>query len=214
MTARRPIKARESAWASLAAEHLAAAGVTPNQISIASVACAAASGLCFFSAGVAATALMRAVFLVLAGLAIQLRLICNLLDGMVAVEGGLKTKSGEIFNDMPDRIADPLILIGAGCFPGTLLAATLGWLAALLAVLTAYVRVLGGSAGATQYFTGPMAKQHRMAVLTVASVLSAVEAFFTAEPTIMTLALAVIAIGCVVTVARRVRLIVAELESK
>jgi len=40
--------------------------------------------------------------------------VCNLLDGMVAIEGGLKTPAGELFNDVPDRISDPLILVGAG----------------------------------------------------------------------------------------------------
>ena len=47
------------------------------------------------------------------------------------------------------------------------LAAPLGWAAAVLAVLTAYVRVLGGSLGLTQHFIGPMAKQHRMFTLTL-----------------------------------------------
>ena len=37
-----------------------------------------------------------------------------MLDGMVAIEGGRQTKSGEIFNDLPDRIADALIFVCAG----------------------------------------------------------------------------------------------------
>jgi len=41
-------------------------------------------------------------------------------------------------------------------------------LAAALAILTAYVRVLGVSVGTPQYYLGPMAKQHRMAALTAA----------------------------------------------
>ena len=44
-----------------------------------------------------------------------------------------------------------------------------------LAILTAYVRVLGGAIGTRQYFIGPMAKPQRMAVMTVACVLSVVE---------------------------------------
>jgi phosphatidylglycerophosphate synthase len=213
MSARRPIKARDSAWAATAASHLAAAGVTPNQISIASVGCAALSALAFLGARVT-HGVPQALWLLSAAAAIQLRLVCNLLDGMVAVEGGLKTKSGEIFNDMPDRIADPLILVGAGYFPGDPTSAMLGWLAALLAVLTAYVRVLGGSAGATQLFIGPMAKQHRMAVMTVAAALAALESLVGAPHLVVTLALGAIAGGCVVTVVRRVTRIVTELESR
>ena len=56
----------------------------------------------------------RALMLVLAVAGIQGRLLCNMLDGMVAIEGGRQTKSGEIFNDLPDRIADALIFICAG----------------------------------------------------------------------------------------------------
>jgi phosphatidylglycerophosphate synthase len=212
MSARRPIKARDSAWAGAAAARLAVAGVTPNQISIASVACAALSSLAFLGARFTRGA-PQAALLVLAAAAIQLRLLCNLLDGMVAVEGGLKTKSGEIFNDMPDRIADPLVLVGAGYLPGDPMSVTLGWLAALLAVLTAYVRVLGGSAGATQLFIGPMAKQHRMAVMTAAATLAALEALVGAPHLVVTAALGVIVVGCVATVVRRLTRIVAELES-
>jgi phosphatidylglycerophosphate synthase len=213
MSARRPIKARASPWACAAAARLAAAGVTPNQISIASVACAAVSALAFLGARFT-RGVPQAVLLVLAAAAIQLRLVCNLLDGMVAVEGGLKTKSGEIFNDMPDRIADPLVLVGAGYFPGDPMSATLGWLAALLAVLTAYVRVLGGSTGTAQLFIGPMAKQHRMAVMTAAATLAALEALVGAPHLVVTAALGVIAVGCVATMVRRVTRIVAELESR
>jgi phosphatidylglycerophosphate synthase len=52
--------------------------------------------------------------LLLAAAAIQLRLLCNLLDGMLAVEGGLKTPLGELYNEIPDRLADVAILAGAG----------------------------------------------------------------------------------------------------
>src|SRR5438105_2817615 len=37
---------------------------------------------------------------------IQLRLLCNLLDGMVAIEGGFRSRSGEVFNELPDRVSD------------------------------------------------------------------------------------------------------------
>src|SRR5260370_23846239 len=101
-----------------------------------------------------------------------------MLDGMVGVEGGLQTKSGEVFNDLPDRIADALIFIGAGHAVHTLpYGMELGWIAALLAVFTAYVRMLGGAAGLAQSFAGPMAKQQRMALMTGACLLSIFETF-------------------------------------
>ena len=94
---------------------------------------------------------------------VQLRLICNLLDGMVAIEGGRKSKVGAIYNEFPDRIADTLFLVPLGYAAGV---PWLGWACALLAALTAYVRVFGGSLGLVQDFSGIMAKQRRMAALT------------------------------------------------
>lgn len=163
-----------------------------------------------------------AVLFVVAVLGMQLRLICNLLDGMVAVEGGKSSPVGEIYNDLPDRIADPVILVGAGY--ATLVAAgettalvarwgvELGWLAAALALLTAYTRVLGRGIGGGIHFVGPMAKQHRMAVLTVACLVSSglslgPEAARCWGGVVVFAALAVISVGCVLTIVRRTRLI-------
>src|SRR3954451_22349143 len=160
---RRPLQSRQSRWAQAAAGWLTRRQVRPNTISLAGVVLAAVAGGCL-AASILVEPAARAALLVVAAAMIQLRLVCNLLDGMVAIEGGLKTRSGELFNDVPDRVSDPLILIGAGY--GIVWGAwgpTLGWLAATLAILTAYVRVLGVSVGTPAYYLGPMAKQHRMA---------------------------------------------------
>ena len=103
------------------------------------------------------------------------RLLCNMLDGMLAVEGGLKTPSGELYNELPDRLADLLILVGAGYAIVVPWGPELGWAAAADGALTAYVRTLGVAAGASQHFVGPMAKPRRMHVLIAACLLSAVE---------------------------------------
>ena len=128
----------------------------------------------------------RAAWWLLAAAAIQLRLLCNLLDGMLAVEEGLQTPVGPLFNEVPDRIADVLILAGAGysirALPGGV---ALGWTAAAAALFTAYVRQLGGALTGTQHFGGPMAKQHRMFTLTVASGLAAIEAIAGAPARVM-----------------------------
>ena len=87
-------------------------------------------------------------------------------------------------------------------------------MAGLLAVLTAYVRVLGGSTGVKQSFIGPMAKQHRMAVMTAACLLATVEPALGWNGRVMTLALGVIVFGSLITIIRRVRRIVKELEAR
>ncbi|HEV7734870.1 MAG TPA: CDP-alcohol phosphatidyltransferase family protein [Candidatus Binatia bacterium] len=212
---RRPIKARESSWAASIASSLAKAGVAPNHISIASVVAGALAGLCFVIAGHSSSVAVRVLAFVGAAAGIQLRLLCNLFDGMVAVEGGRRTKSGEVFNDLPDRIADPFILVGAGyAVSSTSWGVDLGWAAGLLAVLTAYVRVLGGSTGIPQSFMGPMAKQHRMAVMTGAALLSAVETVVLGSDRVLVLALVVVVVGCIVTVVRRTQLVIASLEAR
>ena len=202
---RRPLAVRDSNFAIGTARWLAKQRMTPNQISVLSVIFAALASAAFFARPVV-SGYLEPLLLILAALFIQARLLCNLFDGMVAMEGGKKTASGELFNDIPDRIADPLILIGAGYSIAFLpYGEALGWAAAVLAVMTAYIRVLGVSIGAPADFRGPMAKQHRMAALTITCVLSLGEPFFAIQGQVMMICLAAIVIGCVITVYRRTR---------
>ena len=200
---RRPLKVRDAGLAKSIAKRLSQRSITPNQISILSIFFAAsAGGALVMSANTSPQGNMIAVLL--AAVFIQCRLLCNLFDGMVAVEGGKSTPSGELFNDIPDRIADPIILVAAGyaipMFPWGLAA---GWSAGLLAVMTAYVRTLSASAGAPVDFGGPMAKQHRMALMTLACVLAAIEGFSWERGYVFMITLLAINVGCVATVARR-----------
>ena len=207
---RRELATRNARWARAFAEQLAASGVRPNAVSVAGVGFALASGTAFYLSPDFARG-GRAALLFAAAACIQLRLVCNLLDGMLAVEGGLKSRTGEIFNDLPDRVADVLILVGAGYAIREFASGpTLGWAAAVVAVFTAYVRVLGGSLGLTQHFIGPMAKQHRMFTLTVASLLASVEALVDMPPRAIPAGLAVIVAGSIATAVRRTRRILHE----
>jgi phosphatidylglycerophosphate synthase len=153
--------------------------------------------------------------LVAAATLVQLRLLANLMDGMLAIEEGRRSNSGPLFNEIPDRIADVLFLAAAG-YAVTWLSwgDALGWAAAVAAVLTAYLRVLGGSLGLEEHFSGPMAKPHRMAVLTAACLLSIIEVPYGYEGRVLAVALAVIAAGSVVTFARRTRLLARELSGQ
>lgn len=211
---RRPLSSRDTQWAKAAAQWLAKAGFRPNHISVLSFvfACLAASTL--IAAGRSGLPGRGLLFLAAAAF-FQLRLLCNLFDGMVAVEGGFKTKSGEIFNELPDRFSDAVILASAGyAAPGSEALHALGWLAALLSILTAYVRALGASAGASQCFAGPMAKPQRMALMTVVCVIMGVLGLLGKSPDLLHPTLAIVSAGCLLTIARRVFRIVRELESK
>jgi phosphatidylglycerophosphate synthase len=213
---RRPLQSRQTRWAVAMASWLTRQHVQPNTISLASMVFAALAGGCLALTG-SDGPLSRVALLVLAAVMIQLRLLCNLLDGMVAIEGGLKTKAGELFNDVPDRISDPLILVGAGygvVWGGW--GVSLGWLAAALAIMTAYVRVLGVSVGSPQYYLGPMAKQHRMAVLTLACIAGLFETVFVESYTgrAVGIALVVIVVGSVLTTGRRLQRIAGDLNGR
>ncbi len=215
---RRPLKTRGRAWAQALAAALARRRVAPNAISVASIAFAALAGAAFV-AWPHAVGWQQPVLLVAAAAGIQLRLICNLLDGMVAVEGGLRSPTGDLYNEVPDRISDSLILIGLGYglaawarpLPWS---ADLGWAAALTAMLTAYIRALGAGLGLPGCFHGPMAKPHRMALLTAAALASAALVAFTWTPWILWGALALIVAGSLITCARRLAAIAAFLRAR
>lgn len=211
---RRPIKSRGTRLARILAGSLTRAGVSPNAISLASVVFAGLAGVCLFLAGRKGLGWSGSWLLVVACCGIQLRLLCNLLDGMVAVEGGLGTKAGELFNELPDRFSDTFILIAAGYYSAEFRwSHELGWIASILALMTAYVRALGASLGAGQHFVGPMAKQQRMAILTGACLLAALAPCCPPLASLVPWALAVIVVGAGVTVWRRCARIAAALEA-
>jgi phosphatidylglycerophosphate synthase len=204
---RRPLSSRDTSWARWVARLLTRSGISPNQISMASMAMAALAGLAFWRAGAAESG-QRAAFLCAAALFCQLRLLCNLFDGMVAIEGGQKASDGAFWNEFSDRVADMAIFVGVGY---GMAAPALGWAAAGLAVLTAYTRELGRNCGLPADFSGPMAKQHRMAVTTAAALLSLSEPLWLERGQVLTVALWVIAIGSAFTALRRAWRIVAAL---
>jgi phosphatidylglycerophosphate synthase len=178
---------------------MAGLSVTPNQISKSSIAAALVAGGCFWASGLADGG-ARVLCLLGAALFCQIRLLCNLFDGMVAIEGGKAEPDGPFWNEFPDRIADLVILVGAGYGTGQ---PALGWAAAAFAIFTAYVRELGRAIGQPSDFSGPMAKPHRMATMTAAAALSVFEPFWNGRGGILTLALAVVALGAAFTVLRR-----------
>ena len=213
-TPRRELRTRNAGWARLLARQLARLGVRPNAVSTASIVFAGLAGLCLAISPAAGGGGRAALFLVAAAL-VQMRLLCNLLDGMLAVEHGLATRNGLLYNEIPDRIADVIVLAGAGYATGSATwGAALGWTAAALALFTAYIRVLAGSLGVTQSFAGPMAKQHRMFIITVVAMASAAEAWLGLPMRAMPIGLAIVVFGAIVTIARRIHRMSRELEAR
>jgi phosphatidylglycerophosphate synthase len=201
---RRPLKSRSTAWAQFLAGVLVRAGASPNAISVTSIVFAALGA--WLLVGFA-----NPVALVCAALCIQLRLLCNLLDGMVAIEGGRKSATGALYNEIPDRIGDSLLIVALGYAAGT---PVLGWFGALAAAVTAYIRVLGGALGQAQDFRGPMAKPHRMAVATLGCFFGAIELAIRGSHWALSAAIWIIAVGATLTCATRARAIAQRLRSR
>ncbi|WP_105385368.1 CDP-alcohol phosphatidyltransferase family protein [Neorhizobium alkalisoli] len=207
---RRPLASRNTRWAASIARWMASKTITPNQISQASIVAAAIAGGAFYLSG-QTIGWSRVACLLVAVLFCQVRLLCNLFDGMVAVEGGKGEPDGPFWNEFPDRAADLLIFAGVGYgidMPG------LGWAAGAFAVLTAYVRELSRATGNPSDFSGPMAKQHRMAAISAAGLTSILEPLWGGHNQILTIGLAVVAFGAAFTAARRAKTLIARLKSQ
>ncbi|QDK39063.1 CDP-alcohol phosphatidyltransferase family protein [Bdellovibrio sp. NC01] len=196
LSSRRELKTRGKAWAQQLALAVAKTNVTPNQVSVLSVVFAL-GGLVAY---IAAHSTANSWLLIFAIAGIQLRLLCNLLDGMLAIEYKKKSAVGDLYNEIPDRIADAIIILGAGLYCqahdfGMALAAT----NIFLATMTAYIRALGASLGLGHQFLGPMAKQHRMALLTIAT---AIDMIFNIDAVYV--ALWIMFVGLLITLVRRI----------
>ena len=203
---RRPLASRNLKIWQVTASKLAQLGVTPNSISVSSIFFGCVAGLAF-----AATAHYpdhQRWFWLLGALGIQLRLLANMLDGMVAVELGRGSPVGEIYNEAPDRFSDVAILVGLGYSNGG--DPVWGYWAAIAALMTAYVRALGKGAGVPNDFSGPLAKPQRMFLGTVTGVVlgllpiawrQSIEA--TIRVGLPTAMLMVLAVGTAFTAARR-----------
>jgi phosphatidylglycerophosphate synthase len=208
---RRPIAARSWRISQVATDWLVRRGVSANAVSVAGMVAGLAAG-----AALAATAhfdgLPQRLTWLAAAVLVPLRLLANMLDGMVAVGSGQASPVGELYNEVPDRVSDAAALIGLGYAAGGWPA--LGYLAALAAVFTAYVRALGKAAGAGQEFAGPFAKPQRMwCVIGCAAYLGLSPTDWQPAVGLPAVVLGVVAVGSLFTALRRLRRIARRLRS-
>ena len=168
---RRPVTSRNKTWAKKLAYWCAQRNISPNFISILSIVFSIISLVAFY---LDAKLYWNHYFLmIIAVLGIQGRLIMNLLDGMVAVEYNKKSVIGGLFNEVPDRISDSVIILGVGLLSKShQFGMDFCYLAITLSIATAYIRTLGASLNCPHFFVGPMAKQHRMALITASCIIS------------------------------------------
>ncbi len=201
---RRPIAARESPISQRLARLLHNWGISPNTISIVSILFSIIAGVSLYFTSKVESPL----FFWGAAIFILLRLLANMLDGMVAIESGKTSKLGEIFNEVPDRISDAVIFVASGYALGSSI--WLGYTAAILSLLVAYIRALGNYMGVKKLFQGPMAKSHRMFTLVAVFIYLGTFSQTLPIPLLLYWTLLIIVLGSLVTFIRRLARIVSE----
>lgn len=160
-TSRRPIADTLRKTASISVRLCVKCNVHPNAVSILSILASAGAGICFYLSG-------QSPWLVIAAAALcYLRLWFNMLDGMVALASNKASRLGEVFNEMPDRASDVIILAGVAhsglCNP------IIAYWAIIMALAVAYVGTFGQAVGVGRQFGGLMSKPWRMVLLHIGS---------------------------------------------
>jgi hypothetical protein len=156
-------------WTHNLGRFLAQHNVTANDISLLGVMFAATAGAAFYFS-LQPDVLDRALLLLLAAAAIQLHRLTGRLHTIVSRES-VQPRPHAIFYDLPNRIAEVLILVPAGYAVQNLpFGLELAWSAALLGLFSAYVRQMGSGVPETR--SGVTVKNLPMMLLSAASLLS------------------------------------------
>jgi phosphatidylglycerophosphate synthase len=185
-------------------------GISADAISYFSIVAAAGAAFCFLRSA------QYPWLLIVAPLLCFLRLWCNMLDGMVALAGGTASRRGEILNDLPDRISDVVIFVGAA--HSGWMHPLIGYWAAILSLGTAYIGTLGQAVGGRREFGGIMSKPWRMVVLGLGAWLTYAVVggnggnLFLAHLSILDWSCLAIIAGCLQTSAQRLRQILRSLQ--
>ncbi|HVX62393.1 MAG TPA: hypothetical protein VHC19_17375 [Pirellulales bacterium] len=208
-TWRRPIADVFRRTAHAAVKFCVRLGIHPNTVSYSSILASAAAAACFWQA------LRIPVLLVPAVGFCYLRLWLNMLDGMVALASGKASRTGEIANELPDRISDVAIFVGVA--HSGLCHVLSGYWAAIFALLVAYVGTLGQAVGVQREFSGVMTKPWRMVTLNVGAwwtlaLLAAGRDWHLGPLTILDWTNIVVVAGCLQTIAVRLVRIVRSLQ--
>jgi phosphatidylglycerophosphate synthase len=208
---RRPIAQIFRRTAEAATQWCVRLGIHPDAISYASVVAALIAAICFSQSDICPW------LLIVASLFCYLRLWCNMLDGMIAVAAGQASARGEILNDLPDRISDVIIFIGIA--HSGLMNPIIGYWAAILALITAYVGLFGQALNGRREFSGVMSKPWRMVVLSLGAwatfaCQSYGVLFDLGRLTVLDWTCLIVIAGCLQTIIVRLKRIMIALENK
>jgi phosphatidylglycerophosphate synthase len=210
---RQPHASPGSGLAGALAGRAASAGITLDAVPVFTVVFSILAAVCLMTASdVTSSHWLASLVWLGAAACIVLRQLCSMIGGRMA-----KPAAGGLFVEVADRIADMIILMAAGYsndWVVKLAGIPLGWVAAVLAMMTAFIRAQGAALTGTQTFAGPMARPHRMIVIALACLGALVEQWTSNDGKVehvMQAALAVIIVGSAITCVQRLRIITKQL---
>lgn len=140
-----------------ATRRLAGAGITPNQITLATILLSLAAG------GIVLALPGKTWPLLLIPAVLSLRVAFNHIDGLLACEYDMKTALGAMLNELADVISDAALYLPLALVPGV----PAGLLVAMvvLGILAEMTGVVATLVGADRREDGPMSKKPRGLVI-------------------------------------------------
>ena len=133
--------------------HLAALGVTANQVTLAAAVLSIAVGTI-----ISIWSEENWPLLLLPGV-LFIRMALNAIDGMLAREHNLKSKLGAVLNELGDVVSDTALYLPLALVPGV--SPPLIVLITVLAVIGEMTGVVGVQIGASRRYDGPLGKSDR-----------------------------------------------------
>jgi CDP-diacylglycerol---glycerol-3-phosphate 3-phosphatidyltransferase len=143
-------------------DRLSAAGITPDQITLAAIPVALLGSAALLASPAQSMTLLAVPVLVGA------RILLNLLDGNLARRSGRMHPRGELFNEIGDRVADVAFLAPVAFLPGASMQLVL--FGVMAAILASYVGITTRAAGGPRIYRGVLSKPGRMILLAVCSI--------------------------------------------
>ena len=134
-------------------DRLAAAGITPNQVTLAALLLSLAEGLALaFAPGAAWPLLLLPPVLFL-------RMALNAIDGMLAREHHMQSALGAVLNELGDVLSDAVLYLPLALHPGLPAALVVGIV--LLGIVAETSGVVAVQIGASRRYDGPLGKSDR-----------------------------------------------------
>jgi CDP-diacylglycerol--glycerol-3-phosphate 3-phosphatidyltransferase len=128
-------------------------GISANQLTISAIVLSAGIGSCIYFSN------RFSALLLIVPLGYLLRMALNALDGMMATQYNMKSKLGEILNELGDVVSDACIILPLMVIPGIHMVVVIVF--ALLSIINEFAGVMGKVVGQQRQYDGPMGKSDR-----------------------------------------------------